>query len=230
MWSNTDAIFVNEEWNIPLADEGDSYVLEIQNQADSYTAFFPSGIVSDRDITGTNDIHVTLPSSYQYTTNSEGDQVVSVPMVAYTNAGTPVLNFVNLCALLKVEVQNDLWFLDDDPDIIVESVTLNIKNNAILAGRAVISNIASTPTLSMSSSATTKAITLNTINRTIESGGSDSYYLPVPPFTNGSNVAVLVKFNRGGVTKTMFTLADTFTAEANKIYHVLLTYSDEIEP
>lgn len=232
LWSNTDAIFVNEEVRT-LESEGNYYVLEIQNQADSYTAFFPSGIVTDRDITGTGNIHVSLPSSYRYTTNSADDQVVSVPMVAYTGASDrPVLSFVNLCSLFNIEVLNDLFFLDDDCDITILSVSVTLQSGDALAGPAVISNVASSPfspSLSMSSQAAIKTVSLTGINREIEARNSASFYLPIPPFS-GSNVGVLVKFKRGSVTKTIYTLANTFTAEANKIYHVHLTYSDELEP
>ncbi len=109
-----ETIFVNGRNNCTvsaLSNSDRTCTISGAEEASGYYAFYPANMISATDISsGFSGATVTLPRVQQYVEES-GHQVIDNPMAGYLEGSSGIIQFNNLCALLKVTVKSN-WILD----------------------------------------------------------------------------------------------------------------------
>jgi len=200
-WVNGDGIFINTSGSYTISSASSNTAV-IQNVSESspYRAVYPASIVTSTstDISSSSSVSVTLPRTQYYTETTDGNQVVPVPMGAYLTSGT-MLQFHNICSLVKVNITNGL---SDNSEFTLSGIEM-VAASATLsgAGTATVEESSSTiemDTWSETSTTTAKAVTLSFIDTsnaeivsgasTIANGSTKSFYIICPPFSTAQTV------------------------------------------
>ena len=121
-WTSGDEVWVNGT-PYPVSTAGGTHVtVTVGTNNDGYNAIFPASIVSDHGST------ITLPSEYQYRTDSYGNQILDLPLAA-TSENTTLL-FQHLTGALVVKLRNDTTIA-----LTVDRVTVSSNVYAISGSR-----------------------------------------------------------------------------------------------
>ena len=81
-------------------------------QSSQYYAFYPADMISRANLSGGfNGVNVSLPRVQKYLVDGNGNQIINNPMAGHLTSSSGIINFNNLCALLKVTVISN-WILD----------------------------------------------------------------------------------------------------------------------
>lgn len=198
-WVDGDGIFINTSGSYTISSaSSNTAVIQNVNESSPYRAVYPASIVTSTDISSSSSVSVTLPRTQYYAETTDGNQVVPVPMGAYLTSGT-MLQFHNICSLVKVNITNGLSgnseFTLSGIEMVAASATLSG------AGTATVEESSSTiemETWSETSTTTAKAVTLSFINTsneeivsgasTIANGSTKSFYIICPPFSTAQTV------------------------------------------
>ncbi|MBR3413678.1 MAG: hypothetical protein IKG81_13440 [Bacteroidales bacterium] len=214
-WDGDEYIWINENVYQIQAISGDNehFLIDMgtnkpAHEGDKLYAVFHSSAISnynndadDADDDGIIEptIDVTLPATQTYTEDTNGNQVINAPMVAYdsiTSSGGADLVFSNVCALLKVQLQ---------PNVICYYIEVT-SDNAPLNGTGTIDITSKTLTMPTTGTTDTRKVRLtvntesNLANPKCRADGV--YYIVLPPYM-GSNLTVTVYDN----PKTLMTFA-----------------------
>ena len=167
----------NNKWNISVRN----------NQAGTVGAIFPATAVpsSVTSFNGTStSVAVTLPATQTYETDGNGNQKLNALMAA---KGTSMLEFHNLCALLKVQVPANTY---------VNSILVGtIEGNVTLWGDGNISFSGSTPVLNMTTNSNNNIVTMN-----VNAARTDGiFYVAIPATSATFKVTVKYKVTENGV-------------------------------
>lgn len=190
-WSNGDAIFINNtsyEVSVSATNSSSAQISDVASNDAGYCAIYPAGIVTGSSISTGVAANVTLPRFQEYVVEN-GSQKVELPMAAYTAANGTMLNFHNICSLIKVVVVNTQ-----------ETEALSLSGIEMAASSQVLSGagtVTVTPrgadVITMGDASTSgnyRAVSLNIASSpTIAAdGGTDSFYIVAPVFTDINNV------------------------------------------
>lgn len=121
-----ETIFVNGRNNCTvsaLSNSDRTCTISGAEEASGYYAFYPANLISATDISsGFSGATVTLPRVQTYMEEG-GHQVIDNPMAGYLDESSGIIQFNNLCALLKVTVQSN-WVQLDSIQMILKGTTL----------------------------------------------------------------------------------------------------------
>lgn len=235
-WIDEDEVLINgAPYTVEVGVSGDDRIASINGvravEEGGYYAIYPSECALTTPTSGFPQI--LLPQVQVYIPDNEGHQRVEAPMAAYCSADREQagLDFTNLCALLKVEL--------DEP-MEVGYITVSSSNKP-LWGRASISINSTTnlPTISSpeiaSLSATDNTVTLDCTPLGLHHEGSGAssgvrsrgpFYIVLPPATNVSDLTVSIYVftgsnsneNRRTIKKYSKTTSNPIAITSNNIY------------
>lgn len=213
MWTSGDQIRINNS-SVTISGNGDEAEFEMEESLDGYAAFFPSAAVSSAP-NGWAPVNIQVfPDGQAYSVANDGvSQLISAPMAAYSSSstGNVDLMFSNLCSLIKVKITNTA-----KPPLgkAVKPYLIQVFNdNCILAGTGVISNLSSSPSLSMTDGDISANLTV--ANVSIGTGSSRTFYVVVPPIVNAENLLVCVYYKRGNLDTE-----EAVVKEANGLFNL----------
>ena len=237
-WIDEDEVLINgAPYTVEVEGSGDNRIASINGvravEEGGYYAIYPSECALTTPPSGFPQI--LLPQVQVYIPDNEGHQRVEAPMAAYCSADRAQagLDFTNLCALLKVEL--------DEP-MEVGYITVSSSNKP-LWGRASISINSTTnlPTISSpeiaSLYATDNTVTLDCTPLGLHHEGSGAssgvrsrgpFYIVLPPATNVADLTVSIYVftgnnsseNRRTITKYTKSTTNSITIVSNKIYGI----------
>ena len=198
VWDNNDAIRVNNEnCTVSITGTGANRKNSIAKQEEerTYCAFYPASYLdANTNITNHSGIWINLPQRQVYSKNNSNEQIVRMPMIAYSGNYSTDLHFKNLCSVLKVTVTNTTGH-----DFTLDSIQVKCdNNNSKLWGRCSVSvdnndytNIASPAGISYFTSGG-KVVTLcgagnTSMNETFTANASPkTFYIVVPTVSENS--------------------------------------------
>ncbi len=148
-WENGDAIRVNDgNGTVSAAMVGNGnygrFEVSFSEHPDGpYYAVYPADMASDYNLY--NEQKVKLPRVQTYSVDENGNQKINAPMFAY-NPQRTVLEFHNLCGLMKITVTNDkAWDMILD-SIQVEATTKKLNGEMSIADVATVTPKLTAPT------------------------------------------------------------------------------------
>ncbi len=105
-WSQGDGVWINNAHDYTITADANSVQINGVTRASDgqYYAVFPSDIVPDQGAVSDGSVPVKLPRCQTFVREGNS-QKVGVPMMAHADNST-VLNFKNLCSLVKVTIHN----------------------------------------------------------------------------------------------------------------------------
>lgn len=165
----------NSEGNIASLSDNDRHCnISGVSEAEGYYAFYPASMVKTADLSnGFNNVTVELPMAQLYHQTGSGKQIIENPMAAHLAASSGLLQFHNLCALLKVSVKGACN---------LNAIQVTTSTDVPLWGNGEVKDIDGKPYLEMSEGQTGH----NTItlyfedSRSIGDGEEASFYIVVP--------------------------------------------------
>ena len=188
-----ETIFVNGRNNCTvsaLSNSDRTCTISGAEEASGYYAFYPANLISATDISiGFSNATVTLPRVQQYVEES-GHQVIDNPMAGHLSSSSGIIQFYNLCALLKINVTSN-WTLD--------SIQVTMKGTDLWGTGSVTGSVdANNWKIDMNNGGThdTKYETVSLkFPNSISTGNGKSFYIMVPNNTvTADNDAVKVHF------------------------------------
>lgn len=216
MWTSGDQIRINNS-SVAISGDGNDVEFVTEMSPNGFAAFFPYSIVGT-DPDGSNEVEIEIPSAQPYV-ESGGSQLLKAPMAAYSErqSGNIDLMFSNLCSLIRVSISNEHRSM-------VKPTMIQIYNkNRALAGKGVVSNLSTTPTLTMYNDVArpikTAYLTFNNESMiSIPRGDTKDFYVVVPPIVDAVELEVDVYYKLGNEEKLVYKLAnDLFSLPANTI-------------
>lgn len=128
-------------------------------------------------------VALTLPAEQPYEVDGSGNQIINAPIAALASS-EPLLEFKNVCSLVRVRVRNNM----DKGTFTLSSITLT-ASSAYLSGPASITESAGSFTLAVSSGS--NSVTLTGLSEIVEENkSSKDYYIYIPPITTGNQLTV----------------------------------------
>ena len=201
VWDNGDQIKVNKEnCSVSITGSGSARKNSIakQTEENTYCAFYPASYLnSGADITSASGIWIGLPRCQEYS-KSGNDQIVRMPMIAYSNSN--ILPFKNLCSVLKVTVTNTTGHT-----FILDSIQVKCDNSN-LWGRCSVSlggyTSVSTPAGMSGLISGGKVVTLCGANKTsmnedFADRASKTFYIVVPVVSNADTFRIRLGIEEG---------------------------------
>ena len=201
VWDNNDAIRVNNEnCTVSITGTGANRKNSIAKQVEenTYCAFYPASYLnSGADITSASGIWIGLPRCQEYS-KSGNDQIVRMPMIAYSNSN--ILPFKNLCSVLKVTVTNTTGHTFKLDSIQVKC------DNSNLWGRCSVSlggyTSVNTPNGMSGLISGGKVVSLcganeTSMNETFTNNASKTYYIVVPVVSTADTFRIRLAIEEG---------------------------------
>ena len=188
-WSQGDGVWINNAHDYTITADANSVQINGVTRASDgqYYAVFPSDIVPDQGAVSDGSVPVKLPRCQTFVREGNS-QKVGVPMMAHADNST-VLNFKNLCSLVKVTVRNGTG-----ANMTLDSITITASTTKLCgATSASIQN----------NNAVLEPITNggeNTVslvfggNEQIQAEDDGEYYISLPEF-GADEVAIIVFAN-----------------------------------
>lgn len=203
-WSDGDSIIINATpAKVSLSVSNSNYVATVsgipQNN-NGYYALYPASYCDEPSFTDGSTI--TLPAKITYVEES-GSQVIMAPMAAKADENT-ILNFKNLCTLLKVHF--------DSTNNIVKTISIYSKGTEHIVGSASVVFNGQNPALD-SISEGGKTLTLDCGSGVNIKNGKD-FYLPIPPLTRGQVLKLEVTSKFGDSASYDLTVKNPLPANA----------------
>ena len=201
VWDNGDQIKVNKEnCSVSITGSGSARKNSIakQTEENTYCAFYPASYLnSGADITSASGIWIGLPRCQEYS-KSGNDQIVRMPMIAYSNSN--ILPFKNLCSVLKVTVTNTTGHT-----FILDSIQVKCDNSN-LWGRCSVSlggyTSVSTPNGMSGLISGGKVVSLcganeTSMHETFTNNASKTYYIVVPVVSTADTFRIRLAIEEG---------------------------------
>ena len=186
VWDNNDEIRVNNEnCMVSITGTGNSRTNSIAKEVEenTYCAVYPASYLTNQsaDITSASNISITLPRTQDYVV-SGGNQIVRMPMIAYSN--TTDLYFKNLCSVLKVTVTNSIGYPFKLDSIKVTSEGGNLCGTGSVSLNG-FTSVYTPAGLSLSGNGAGKVVTLcrpneTSMNVNVANNASKIFYIVVP--------------------------------------------------
>ena len=125
-WSQGDGVWINNAHDYTITADANSVQINGVTRASDgqYYAVFPSDIVPEQGAVSDGSVPVQLPRCQTFVREGNS-QKVSVPMMAHADNST-VLNFKNLCSLVKVTVHNGTG-----ANMTLDSITITASGNKL---------------------------------------------------------------------------------------------------
>ena len=199
---------------------GRSIILDVE-AASVYKAVFPYKLATSLSANSTTNIPVDLPTTQTYIADGQNVQVVNIPMCGQLTSGNGTIHFHNLCALLKLNITNNL-----NDVIAYDSIEIS-TTNCPLSGSGYIDDISSaTPSIVMNSTSKKMVTLVFNSRQTLSSNASISYYVVIPKAANAANFTVSLIGQGSNVDARYFyerTKTTALNFNRNVIYMVALT-------
>ena len=185
-WHQDDAVKLNGYNEIVTGTSDNKWTISVNNnQTGNLLAIFPAGAVTATAFDGsTTSVAVTLDAIQTYDEDDNGNQIINALMAA---KGTTMLEFHNLCALLKVQVPAGTY---------VNSILVGtLEGDVTLWGAGSIDFSSTTPALTMTTNSNNNIVTMN-----VGAARADGiYYVAIPASTATFKVTVRYKVTESGV-------------------------------
>ena len=125
-WSQGDGVWINNAHDYTITADANSVQINGVTRASDgqYYAVFPSDIVPEQGAVSDGSVPVKLPRCQTFVREGNS-QKVGVPMMAHADNST-VLNFKNLCSLVKVTVHNGTG-----ANMTLDSITITASGNKL---------------------------------------------------------------------------------------------------
>ena len=193
-WNIGDRVRVNGvEYTLSQINQTYATIADVE-AATTYYAVFPSSIVRTMNVS-TGAATITVPTTQSYKKDTEGHQRVDMPMSASTTGN--VLQFKNLCSIVKVNVSNNIpQNLSDNTsnpdygDLEVERIVLETDHSFPISGLGTVDIEEGTLTMSGYVSNVILTGEYNNAMETIAPGDDHDFYIVVPPFSGTITMSV----------------------------------------
>ena len=219
-WSQGDGVWINNAHDYTITADANSVQINGVTRASDgqYYAVFPSDIVPEQGAVSDGSVPVKLPRCQTFVREGNS-QKVGVPMMAHADNST-VLNFKNLCSLVKVTVHNGTG-----ANMTLDSITITASTTKLCGA---------TSARIQNNNAVLEPITNGGDNTVSLVFGSDEqiharvdreYYISLPEF-EPDEVAIIVFANRN---RYFPVLKSSVFLEHNSIAQVTLTIDALLE-
>jgi hypothetical protein len=186
-WMDGDAIRLNNYTHAVQRIQGHAYISNtgLNNNTTNY-ALYPASL----EVTnwGTNTPTITFPAYYHYRTNSSGQQILELPMAAYSTDNNP-LQFKHLTGALYITVTNTYTH-----PVTLHSVTVASRNHQLCGKRQInmdhLENISGVPPTSDNDKS---VCMLFDTGYTLAQNESVRVMIPVLPVDSANMFNVIVK-------------------------------------
>ena len=204
VWDNGDAIRVNNEnCTVSITGTGANRKNSIAKQTEeqTYCAFYPASYLdANANLTSASGIWIGLPRCQEYS-KSGNNQIVRMPMIAYSNNYNTRLHFKNLCSVLKVTVTNTTGHTFKLDSIQVKCDNSNIWGRCSVSLGGVTSGNVNVPGMSGLISGG-KVVSLcgankTSINETFTNNASRTYYIVVPVVSTADTFRIRLAIEEG---------------------------------
>ena len=224
-WADGDKVWVNgAEYTAHVS--GGTVTIPDVTAAEHYACVYPSTIVTE--FKEGCKVKLSLPSSQTITYDSEGRQILSLPMAAYGD-GSSALEFKNLCGLVSVTVSNT----DKPSGLTPTRITLSTSDGAGEMTASLWGETWSPRNLSsnnygddwaigasnIGSNSSSEKWTLNvsiTGSPVIANGSSRKYYVTVPVIDEGTRSKLSVEMS-GSLGSNTFLFSKKTTSSVKTI-------------
>lgn len=189
-WSQDDGVWINNEHGYLISIGNSSVQINGVTRASDgqYYAVFPSDIVPEQATVSDGSVPVQLPRRQTFAREGNS-QKVDVPMMAHANNST-VLNFKNLCSLVKVTVRNGTNAIMTLDSITITASTTKLcgaTSASIQGDEAVLASITN------GGDNTVSLVFSN--DETVSAYNEEDYYISLPEF--GSDEVAIIVFANG---------------------------------
>ena len=187
-WMDGDSIRLNSYTHAVQRIQGHAYISNTGLSNTTNYALYPASL----EVTnwGTNTPTVTFPAYYHYRTNSSGQQILELPMAAYSTDNNP-LQFKHLTGALYITVTNTYT----NP-VTLHSVTVTSRNHQLCGKRQInmdhLENISGVPSDNYKS-----VCMLFDTGYTLAQNESVRVMIPVLPVDSANMFNVIVKYHTG---------------------------------
>ena len=189
-WSQGDGVWINNAHDYTITADANSVQINGVTRASDgqYYAVFPSNIVPEQGAVSDGSVPVQLPRCQTFVREGNS-QKVGVPMMAHADNST-VLNFKNLCSLVKVTVHNGT-----DAVMTLDSITITASTTKLCgATSASIQNNNAVLEPIANGGDNTVSLVFGS-DEQIQAEDDGEYYISLPEF-GADEVAIIVFANR----------------------------------
>lgn len=219
-WSQDDGVWINNEHGYLISIGNSSVQINGVTRASDgqYYAVFPSDIVPEQATVSDGSVPVQLPRRQTFAREGNS-QKVDVPMMAHANNST-VLNFKNLCSLVKVTVHNGT-----DANMTLDSITITASTTKLCGATSarIQNNNAVLEPITNGGDNTVSLVFSN--DETVSAYNEEDYYISLPEF--GSDEVAIIVFANGN--RYFPVLKSSVSLEHNSIAKVTLTINALLE-
>ena len=189
-WNTGDRVRINgKEYTLSHIDRTYALITNVQG-SDPYYAIFPSNCVRTMDVNN-GTAQINIPTTQSYKKDEDGHQRVDMPMAAVNN--DDILQFKNLCSIIKVNVSNDIPQTDPNyGDLKVERIVIQGApgSSVTLCGLGTVNIAEGSLTMSGTSNYAILTGEYNNEMETITPGDDHDFYIVVPPFSGSITMRV----------------------------------------
>ena len=219
-WSQGDGVWINNAHDYTITADANSVQINGVTRASDgqYYAVFPSDIVPEQGAVSDGSVPVKLPRCQTFVREGNS-QKVGVPMMAHADNST-VLNFKNLCSLVKVTVHNGTG-----ANMTLDSITITASTTKLCgATSASIQNNNAVLEPITNGGENTVSLVFGS-DEQIHAGVDGEYYISLPEF--GADEVAIIVFANGN--RYFPVLKSSVYLEHNSIAKVTLTINALLE-
>lgn len=219
-WMDGDSIRLNNYTHAVQRIQGHAYISNtgLSNTTTNY-ALYPASLKVTN--WGTNTPTVTFPAYYHYRTNSSGQQILELPMAAYSTGDNP-LHFKHLTGALYVTVTNT----SSSPRLL-QAVTVSSDKYMLNGSRSI--DLTNIDTLGprTSTPVANRSITLHFDAECIlpAKGGSKKVMIPIPPVGGDNHFTISVKTYQEGESQSFVTTKSQTSNSDHSLGRNILGYA-----
>lgn len=225
-WSQGDGVWINNAHDYTITADANSVQINGVTRASDgqYYAVFPSDIVPEQGAVSDGSVPVKLPRCQTFVREGNS-QKVGVPMMAHADNST-VLNFKNLCSLVKVTVHNGT-----DAVMTLDSITITASTTKLCgATSASIQNNNAVLEPITNGGENTVSLVFGS-DEQIHAGVDGEYYISLPEF--GADEVAIIVFANGNryfpVLKSSVYLEHNSIAQVTLAIDALLEIKESFE-
>ena len=189
-WNTGDRVRINgKEYTLSHIDRTYALITDVQG-SDPYYAIFPSNCVRTMDVNN-GTAQINIPTTQSYKKDEDGHQRVDMPMAAVNDGD--ILQFKNLCSIIKVNVSNAIPQTDPNyGDLKVERIVIQGApgSSVTLCGLGNVNIAEGSLTMSGTSNYAILTGEYNNEMETITPGHNHDFYIVVPPFSGSITMRV----------------------------------------
>lgn len=219
-WMDGDSIRLNNYTHAVQRIQGHAYISNtgLSNTTTNY-ALYPASLKVTN--WGTNTPTVTFPAYYHYRTNSSGQQILELPMAAYSTGDNP-LHFKHLTGALYVTVTNT----SSSPRLL-QAVTVSSDKYMLNGSRSI--DLTNIDTLGprTSTPVANRSVTLHFDDDCIlpANGGSKKVMIPIPPVGGDNHFTIRVKTYQEGESRSFVTTKSQTSNSDHSLGRNILGYA-----